>query len=211
MARISSTPAPANVQRSRLSVVRILVLSTCMFLCAPARAGDPTEQLRSTVDQVLTIVRSSQPTSKVQIEARRVQLADAINPRFDFTEMAKRSLGRHWAGRGLDEQQEFVTIFAAMMGGAFADNIESYISHKILYTRENEDRGYAEVDTKIVAGKDASAAIKYKLHSVDRVWKVYDLVIEDVSVVNYYRSQFDWAIVQWSFADLIRVLRETHS
>lgn len=114
--RVSATPAMANVQRSRLRAVRILVLSACMFLSAPARAGDLTEQVRNTVDRVLTIVKSSQPISKVQVEARRVQLADAINPTFDFTDVAKRSLGRHWAGRRPEEQREFVTIFGPLSG-----------------------------------------------------------------------------------------------
>ena len=138
-------------------------------------------------------------------------MAEVIYPRFDFTEMAKRSLGDHWAGRRPEEQREFVTIFAAMMGSAFADNIESYSRQEILYIREREDRAYAEVDTKIVAVKDPPAGINFQLHRVDNMWKVYDLVIEDISVVNYYRSQFDWVIGQSSFEELFRILRGIHS
>jgi hypothetical protein len=98
--------------------------------------------------------------------------------------MAKRSLGRHWAGRTLEEQREFVKVFAALMGNSYADNIETYSTQNVLYIREREDRNYAQVDTKIVAETRSPLSINYKLHSVDREWKIYDLVIEDISMVG---------------------------
>jgi phospholipid transport system substrate-binding protein len=180
-------------------------------LLAASRADGPTEQVRGTVDKVLTIVRSSHPTSKAQMDAQRARLVEVIYPRFDFTEMAKRSLGRHWAGRTAEQQQEFVKVFAALMGRSYGDNIESYASQNILYTRESEDRNYAQVDTQIIAEKRPPVTINYKLHSVDNEWKVYDLVIEDISVVNNYRSQFDRVIARSSFEDLVRALKEKQS
>jgi phospholipid transport system substrate-binding protein len=174
----------------------------------PSRAGSPTEQVRATVDQVLTIVRSPNPKSKAQIEAQRAQLLEVIHPRFDFTEMAKRSLGPNWARRTSEEQQEFVKIFTALMGRAYANNIESYTSQNVLYTRESEDQNYAQVDTKIVSDNQPPLTINYKLHSVDKEWKVYDLVIEDISVVNNYRSQFDRVIARSSFAELVRTMKK---
>jgi phospholipid transport system substrate-binding protein len=163
------------------------------------------------VDKVLTIVRSSYPTSKAQMEAQRARLVEVIYPRFDFTEMAKRSLGRHWAGRTPEEQREFVTIFAAMLGRSYADNIESYTSQNVLYTREREDQSYAEVDTMIVTEKRQPVTINYKLHSVNNEWKVYDLVIADISVVNNYRSQFARVIARSSYEDLVRVMKDKQS
>jgi phospholipid transport system substrate-binding protein len=168
----------------------LMFLLSCLLLPSPSRADSPTEQVRATVDKVLTIVRSPNPKSKTQMEAQHAQLLEVIYPRFDFTEMAKRSLGSNWARRTSEEQREFIKIFTALMGRAYADNIESYTSQDVLYTREVVDKDYAEVDTKIVADKRADLSINYKLHSVDKEWKVYDLVIEDISVVNNYRSQF---------------------
>ncbi len=211
MPQINSTPAIANAQRSRLFAVGILALWACIFLAAPSSAGGPTEQVRGTVDKVLTIVRSSQPISKAQTESQRAQLVEVIYPRFDFTEMAKRSLGRHWAGRTPEEQREFVKIFAALMGKSYADNIESSASQSVRYTRESEDRNYAQVDTEIVTDKRPPISINYKLHSVDKEWKIYDLVIEDISVVNNYRSQFDRVIERSSFAELVRSMKEKQS
>ena len=194
-----------------VAAVGLLYLFFSVLLPAPSRAGGPTDQVRGTVDKVLTIVRNSHPTSKAQMEAQRAQLVEVIYPRFDFTEMAKRSLGRHWAGRTPEEQREFVTIFAAMLGRSYADNIESYTSQNVLYTRESEDHNYAQVDTKIVTENRPPLSINYKLQSVDKVWKVYDLVIEDISVVNNYRSQFNRVIARSSFEELVRVMKEKQS
>jgi phospholipid transport system substrate-binding protein len=198
------------IRRRGVVAVGLLFLF-CILLPAPSRAGGPTDQVRGTVDKVLTIVRSSRPTSKAQMEAQRAQLIEVIYPRFNFTEMAKRSLGRHWAGRTPEEQREFVTIFAAMLGRSYADNIESYTSQNVLYTRESEDQNYAQVDTKIVTENRPPLSINYKLQSVDKEWQVYDLVIEDISVVNNYRSQFDRVIARSSFEDLVRVMKEKQS
>jgi phospholipid transport system substrate-binding protein len=169
------------------------------------------EQVRATVDRVLALVRNPNPKSKAQIDAQRRQLVEVISPRFDFSEMAKRSLGRHWAGRTSEEQREFVKVFAALMGKSYADNIESYTTQHVLYIREGEDRNYSQVDTRIVAENGPPLSINYKLHSVDKEWKIYDLVIEDISIVGNYRSQFDRIIGRSSFADLVRTMKEKQS
>lgn len=189
----------------------VLLLLCYLLLPAVAGADSPTEQVRTTVDKVLTIVRRPNPKSKAQVEAQRAQLAEVISPRFDFPEMAKRSLGRHWAGRTPGEQREFIEILATLLRKSYADNIESYTGQNVLYTREREDRNYAEVDTKIVVENRPPFAINYKLHSVDKEWKVYDLIIEDISVINNYRSQFDRVIAKTSYADLVRILKEKQS
>jgi phospholipid transport system substrate-binding protein len=86
-----------------------------------------------------------------------------------------------------------------------------YASQTILYTREIENKDYAEVDTKILTDKREELSINYKLHSVDNEWKVYDLVIEDISVVSNYRSQFDRVIARSSFEELVRSMKEKQS
>jgi phospholipid transport system substrate-binding protein len=97
------------------------------------------------------------------------------------------------------------------MGRTYADNIESYTSQNVLYLRESEDQSDAQVDTKIIGENRSPLSINYKLHSVDGEWKIYDLVIEDISVVNNYRSQFDRIIAHSSFADLVRTMKEKQS
>lgn len=195
------------IRQGGVAVVGLLFLF-CILLPSPSRAGEPTEQVRATVDQVLTIVGNPNLKPGAQKEDLQARLTEVIYPRFDFTEMAKRSLGTHWAGRTSEEQREFVKIFAALLGRTYTERIESYTSQTILYTREIEDKDYAEVDTKIVMDKGEPLSINYKLHSVDNEWKVYDLVIEDISLVNNYRSQFDRVITRSSFEELVRVMKE---
>jgi phospholipid transport system substrate-binding protein len=211
MSQFRASMAIRMIRQRRVAAAGLLYLFFSILLPAPSRAGGPTEQVRGTVDKVLTIVRSSHPTSKAQMEAQRVQLVEVIYPRFDFTEMAKRSLGPHWARRTAEEQREFVKIFAALLGRTYTERIESYTSQTILYTREVEDANYAVVDTKIITDKREELSINYKLHSVDKQWKVYDLVIEDISVVNNYRSQFNRVIARSSFEELVRVMKEKQS
>ena len=197
-----------RIPQTKTDVAGVLVLLSYLSLPVACLAGSPLEQVRATVDRVLAIVRNPDQKSKAQIDAQRSQLVEVISPRFDFSEMAKRSLGRHWAGRTAEEQREFVKVFAALMGNSYADNIESYTTQNVLYIRQREDRNYAQVDTKIVAETRSPLSINYKLHSVDREWKIYDLVIEDISIVGNYRSQFDRIITRSSFAELVRTMKE---
>jgi phospholipid transport system substrate-binding protein len=193
------------IRLARIVGVSLPILFFCLFLPAALRAGSPTEQFRATVDMVLTIVRSPKAKSKAHGEAQRARVLEVIYPRF---EMAKRSLGPHWARRTPDEQREFIEVFAAQLGRTYAGNIESYNSQNVLYTRESRDQNYAQVDTKAVSGNQVPLTINYKLHSVGKEWKVYDLVIADISVVNNYRSQFDRIIARSSFADLMRMMKD---
>jgi len=200
-----------KITEVRAAGMCLVFLLSCLLLPLPARADSPTEQVRATVDKVLAIVRNPRRKSEGQKENLRAQLAEVIYPRFDFAEMAKRSLGPHWGRRTAEEQQEFVKIFAGLLGRSYADSIESYTSQNVLYTRELEDNNYAEVDTKIVADKRVDLSINYKLHSVNNEWKVYDLVIENISLVNNYRSQFDRVIARSSFEDLVRIIKAKKS
>ena len=192
----------------RITIVNLVLLYLVVGSPALSSAGGPTEQVRATVDKVLVMVKNPNLKSPAQKKNLQARLAEVIYPRFDFTEMAKRTLGPHWGRRTAEEQREFVSIFAALLGRSYSDKIESYRSQNVLYTREIEDKNYAEVDTTIVSDTQEKVSINYKLHNVDKDWKVYDLVIEDISMINNYRSQFNRVIARSSFEELLRVLKE---
>jgi phospholipid transport system substrate-binding protein len=198
--------------RTKISLQPLVVLIGLLLplvLPSPSGATGPMDQVRGTVEKVLAIVRNPNLKSPAQEKNLRAQLAQVINPGFDFTEMAKRSLGPHWTRRTSEEQREFVQIFAGLLAKLYADRIESYTTQNVLYTREVKDANFAQVDTKIVTENSREElSINYKLHSVDNEWKIYDLVIEDISLVNNYRSQFDRVIARSSFENLVRVLQE---
>lgn len=193
------------------TVLSVCFLLSYLLLPSPSSAAGPIKEVRATVDKVLIIVRNPNLKSEAQKANLRAQLAEVIYPRFDFTEMAKRSLGPHWGRRTSEEQREFVKIFSELLRNSYVDRIESYGSQTILYIREIKDTNYAEVDTKIVTDKREGLSINYKLHSVNNEWKVYDVVIENISVVNNYRSQFNRVIARSSFEELVRIIKDKQS
>jgi phospholipid transport system substrate-binding protein len=185
-----------------------LAVMVCLLFPAGLHAGLPTDQTRATIDQVLEILNNRELKSKSAKEGRRSRLRQVIYPRFDFAEMARRSLGLTWRRISPGEQQEFLKLFTELLEESYVSNIESYSGEKILYGREIEDQGFAEVDTKIITNRGEEFAINYKLHELNGDWKVYDVVIENVSIVNNYRSQFNRLLAKYSFAELLDRIRE---
>lgn len=164
-------------------------------------------QIKSTVDRVVEILKDPRLQRDTKVGERRQRLRQAIAPRFDFEEMAKRSLGQHWQ-RHAARKQEFVPVFTKFVEESYVSSIESYKNEKIVYIRERIDKDFAQVDTRVVTGKGDEIPINYRLHLVGGQWKVYDVVIENVSLVNNYRSQFHRILDTASFDDLIKRLQE---
>jgi phospholipid transport system substrate-binding protein len=169
---------------------------------APAPA--PREAVQRTVDNVLATLRD--PRFKSAVERRR-QLQAQIEERFDFAEMARRSLGRHWQSRTPAERKEFVEAFRDVLINSYLSTIESYRGEKLRYVRERVENGYAEVDTLIVDERGQEYSVNYRLHRAGDQWKIYDVVIEGVSLVSNYRSQFDRLIRRDSFEELLKRMR----
>lgn len=180
-----------------------LVGVSYLFVALPLSAGAPSDQTRATIEKVLAILKDSSVKS-----ARLDRLRQVINPSFDFAEMAKRSLGSHWQRRNPAEQQEFVKLFTDLVESSYVDAIESYNGEKVVVANEKQDKDFAEVNTKIVTKKGEEFAIDYKLHQTSGSWKIYDAVIENVSLVNNYRSQFNRVIGKSSYEDLLSKMKE---
>ncbi len=173
-----------------------------------AMAGVPMDQLRGTVDRVLTILQDPRLRSADKREERRQQLAKVISARFDFDEMARRSLGAEWRRLTPGQRKEFVELFAELLRDTYVANIESYKGEKVIYTRETQEEQYAVVQTILRSPEGTEYSLDYRLHLIDKEWKVYDVVIENVSIVNNYRSQFARVINKSSYEGLIRALKE---
>ncbi|HTN69780.1 MAG TPA: ABC transporter substrate-binding protein [Methylomirabilota bacterium] len=185
-----------------------LASMVCLLLPAGLYAGVPTDQVRSTVDRVLEILKNPKPASPAAKQERRNRLRQVIYPRFDFAEMAQRSLGASWRRITPSEQQEFVQLFTQLLEESYINNIEAYNGDKILYSGETQEQDYAEVNTKIVTKQGEQIAVDYRLHKVDGDWKVYDVVIENISLVNNYRTQFSRLLVKSSFPELLDRIRD---
>jgi phospholipid transport system substrate-binding protein len=178
-----------------------------LFIALPATAGQPTEQLRSTLDTLVTALRAPRATAAPGPELRD-QLGRLIAARFDFVEMAKRALGSHWEARSQEERAEFVKVFSALLEKFYGRALYSYGGEKFAYSGESRQGSDAEVRTRVVQSSSGEeVSIDYRLQSAGSEWKVYDVVIDHVSLVENYRSQFNRIITASSFENLLQRMR----
>jgi phospholipid transport system substrate-binding protein len=186
-------------------------ITAIVFACwmtAVSAAGAPTEQIRATVDRAIVVLKDPRLKLAEKTQERRDQLKKILFARFDFTEMAKRALAANWRRRTPKEQDEFVALFTELLERAYAEIIESYSDEKIIYIGERLEGGYADVASKVLTSKGEEYSINYRAHLVNGEWRVYDVIAENISVVNNFRSQFNRVIAQSSYEELVRRLRE---
>jgi phospholipid transport system substrate-binding protein len=186
-----------------------LIAAAVAVLWMPGQslAGPATDQVKGTVDQVLQILTDPALKGERKTKERRAQLRKTVLERFDFSEMSKRSMGRHWSERTPDERTEFVGLFTDLLERAYVDRVEGYTGEQILYLEETTDGNYSEVRTKIVTKRNQEIPIAYRLQRADSKWSVYDIVVEGVSLVNNYRTQFSKIIRTSSYQDLVKKMQ----
>lgn len=182
----------------------LLILTASLFLVSAAYAG-PTDDVKKTVDEVVRIV--SDKEMKKNDTKRRQALKKAISTMFDYTEMAKRSLGKHWNTRTPAEKKQFAELFATLLENSYAGKIESYNNEKIIYIKEVVEEDFAEVKSKVVTAARDEFTLDYRVFKQDGKWMVYDVVIEGVSLVSNYRSQFNKIITANGYDKLVKKLQ----
>ncbi len=190
----------------KFMMIPVMVLSLAVLGPRVADAS-VTDEVKKTVDQVVAIVSSKEMKKPQNEQKRRQALKKAISAIFDYGEMAKRSMGRHWNERSPAEQKEFVQLFETLLENSYAGKIESYNNEKIVYGKELVQRDYAEVKSKVVTAKRDEYSLDYRLMNKGGKWMVYDVVIEGVSLVANYRSQFNKIIQNQGYGELLKKLR----
>jgi len=187
------------------------LLSSLLLVSSPrlASAGEPQDKVRETVDAVLAVLQDKSLQGPENTEKRREKMRQAVFQRFGFEEMSQRALGQHWQKRTPAEKKEFTTLFGELLERSYINKIESYTGdQKVLYTKETIDKdGYASVRTEIVIKRDANVEVEYRLLRRDGNWQIYDVVIEGVSLVNNYRTQFNNIVSQESYDALMKKLK----
>jgi phospholipid transport system substrate-binding protein len=193
----------------RESVARVIFIVLLLLSWAvPAWAGVPTEKVKETADKIITIVSDPSLKDPAKAAERRERIRAAVDELCDWEEMSRRSLGRHWAQRSEQERKEFIRLFGQLLERTYIDKVEGYSGEKVIYTGERVDGDYAEVDVKIVTKKNTEIPVVYRLRSRGQRWWAYDMVVEGVSLVNNYRTQFSDILAKSSFEGLMKKLRE---
>jgi phospholipid transport system substrate-binding protein len=184
---------------------RIILILTALVFMASIGWASPTEEVKKTVDEVVRIVADKE-LKKNEVK-RRQALKKAISTIFDYSEMAKRSLGKHWNVRTPAEKKQFAELFATLLENSYAGKIESYNNEKIVYIKENVEEEFAEIKSKVVTAARDEFTLDYRLFKHDGKWMVYDVVIEGVSLVSNYRSQFNKIITSNGYDKLVKKLQ----
>lgn len=193
--------------RRRL-IVQSAVLVLVSVLAQEATAGPPTEQLSARIDRVVKVLEDPALRKEGKTAERRQEIRRIAGEIFDFTEVAKRSLGRHWAGRTPAEQEEFVGLFTDLLERTYVSKMELYAGEKISMVGESVDGDQATVRTKILSRQGIQTPIDYRMYRRGDRWTVYDVTIEGISLVANYRAQFARIMQSGSYPDLVRKLKE---
>lgn len=183
---------------------------TVLFFVAGSPAAESaqtqvTSDLKATIDRVLEIVKDEK--LKADTKNRRKLMREAIDARFSYEQMSMRSLAQDWNDRTTDEKKQFVDLFGRLLESSYASKIESYRDEKITYKEEEIKDGYAMVKTEIVRKSD-SIPVDYKLINVNGKWLIYDFIIEGVSIIRNYRSQFSKIIQKEAYGGLVKKLSD---
>jgi len=195
----------------KIRVGQMVARSVALYLLSTASsafAGEPFDLIKSTLDRAIVILREPRPNSTEKNNERIDRLKDAVNPVFDYDEMARLTLAAHWRRRTPAEQEEFIKLFRAFLEKIYSDRVDRYGGERIVLGRESIDQDHAEVESKIIDAKGDENPVIYRLRRTDGKWKVYDAVVDNISIVNNYRSQFDRVIAKSSYEELKKVLRE---
>jgi phospholipid transport system substrate-binding protein len=172
-----------------------------------ATAGTPTDTIRNMLTEAIRILENQELKKPERAEERRRALERVLGDPFNFEEMSKRALGAHWAKLSDTERREFAQLFKSLLANTYADRITGYSGEQIYYLNERLEGDYAEVRTKIVSDK-AEYPFDYRLLKKSNDWRVYDVIVDGVSLVNNYRGQFTKILRTSSYADLVEQLRK---
>jgi len=191
---------------------RVLVTAAALAVVvrtASAWAGEPspTEQLKAEIDRVVKTLEDPALQGDGRGAERRALVRQIAEVTFDWTETAKRALARHWQPLTSAERQEFVKLFGGLLERSYISKIENYHGERIQYATEVVDGDLAVVHTKLITKQSAEVPIEYRMIRRGDRWLVYDVVIESVSLISNYRTQFNTIIQTSSFQELVRKMR----
>ena len=186
-----------------LVVVGLMIHLSTVSVCFAD--SEITSQLKGTIDKVIKIVKDE--SLKNDQQARRAALRKTIDERFNYRQMVMRSLAKNWDVRSGQERQEFIALFKSLLENSYANKLEAYRDEQINYLDEIIKGRYALVKTEVVR-RSSTIGVDYKLIQENGNWKVYDFVIEGVSMIRNYRSQFTKIIRRDSYEVLVQKLTD---
>jgi len=182
----------------------LLILGTGV----PSMAGEPTEQIKQTTDKILSILADPNLKNPARAEERKQSVRRTIDGRFDWEELARRSLAQYWAQRTPDEKEEFIQLYRELLARTYLNKVQDYSGETVRYEGESIEGNYATVRVRILTSKNTEIPVDYRVMKKGSNWLVYDISIEGVSLVNNYRSQFNSILQKSTYQELVKKLKD---
>jgi len=185
-------------------------LSIWMFFLStlPGYAGAPLDTVQTNVNKVLDVARDPKLKGESAKGIKKEKLEDIYEQMFDEVELSMRTLGKNWTNFNPAQQQEFIQLYRQILEKAYIDKILSYTNERIVFSKENMlSHNQAEIQTNVITSSK-EIPIFYKVILKDGIWKVYDVVVENVSLVQNYRSQFNSILAKNTPDQLLEILRK---
>src|SRR4030042_5784156 len=187
--------------------VRMTII-LCLIFPLSAFAGVPLETVKGHVDKVLDILRDPSLKAESAKKAKKDRLRAISEKMFDFTELSKRTLARNWSKFNPEQQKEFVELYTSLLEDAYANKIMAYTDEKIVFSEEVAlTEKTVEVRSRVLR-KNGDIPLYYRVILKNGVWRVYDIIIEGVSLINNYRSQFREILSNETPESLLETLRK---
>ena len=191
----------------RSSVVAAIALSLVACAAAPVRAGAPTDQVREYTDAVLKILEDPALKAEDRKPERRAAVRKIATEVFDVQETARRALGPHWQQRTPQQREEFVQLFAELVEQTYISKIDLFGGERLRFTEEKVDGDHAIVRAKVITRQATEVPVEARLLRKGDRWLIYDILIENISLIGNYRAQFDRIIRTQSYEELVKRLR----
>lgn len=192
----------------RVSYLCLLGVLVAFGIPHSALAGKATEQIRETTNRILKIVTNPDLKGPEMEEERGRRIREAVDERFDWDEISRRTLGRHWAKATEKQREEFTRLFGKLLERTYLDKVENYSGEEVVYNDEIIDGKYGVVKVTIQTPRGADIPVDYRLIRKDGDWFVYDISIQGVSLVNNYRIQFNNILASSSFDELMKQIQK---
>ncbi|MFQ5827936.1 MAG: phospholipid-binding protein MlaC [Candidatus Methylomirabilia bacterium] len=192
---------------TRFRQAALLLGILALFVAREAWSASPTEQLKSSINKAVAVLQDPALKENSRLHERRSAIREIANNTFDFRETAKRSLARHWRIRTPGEQDEFVEIFGNLLERSYFSRIDQYGGERITYQGERIDGDRATVRSTIVTKQGTDVPVDYRMLKRGDRWLVYDVIIEGVSLVSNYRTQFNKIIRVSSYEELMKRMK----
>ena len=203
-----------NEQSKSMGMKRQILGLTMLAVMAPfalplhVSAGMPQQTIEAYVNKVLDVLRNPALKGESAKEAKEEKIWSIFDDIFDYTELSKRTLSRNWNKFNGDQQKEFEDLFRKLLGNVYMDRILAYKDEKVLFHKESMlSDNKAEVQSKVLTGAN-EIPMDYRMIAKNDQWKVYDVIIEGVSMIKNYRSQFNNILSKKPPDELLKILRK---